>query len=262
MYYLKITLRQLLKHKFSALINIVGLTIGLTSAFLIYLWIQDEYAIDSFHEKDDRLYQVMAIESYADGKTVSKGTPGLLGDALKADFPDIQYAATTTWIRPNLLSYENTFLREEGYHAGKDFFNIFTYPLLIGNPNTVLNDRASICISRDLAHKFFGNIEDAIGKTIRLGDTQNYTVSGVFENINKKSTYVFDYVLPLQAFLDEAAWASIWSNSGPPTYVVLRDGASPQETTEKIANYVMSKAAGSNMELFLNCHCVTIYRKR
>ncbi|MEO0341198.1 MAG: ABC transporter permease, partial [Bacteroidota bacterium] len=142
-------------------------------------------------------------------------------------------------------------LREEGYHAGKDFFNIFTYPLLIGDANTVLNDRASICISRNLATKLFEDIEDAIGKTIRIGDTENYTVSGVFENINEKSTYAFDYVLPLQAFLDEAAWARIWSNSGPPTYVVLRNGASPQETSKKIADYVKSKAAGSNMELFL-----------
>ena len=251
MYHLKITLRRFLKHKFSSPINIIGLTIGLTSAFFIYLWVQDEFSIDKFHEKDDRLYQVMALQSYAGGKSVSDGTPGPLGEALKNDFPDIQYAATTTWIFTGLLSHENTTLREDGYHVGKDFFNLFTYPLLIGDPNTVLNEPTSICISRDLANKFFGSIENAVGKTIRLGDALNYTVSGVFENINKKSTYIFDFVLPFQDFLDRTAWANIWSNSGPPTYVILQEGAKPEAVSEKISDYIKSKVADSEMELFL-----------
>ncbi len=251
MYHLKITLRQLIKHKFSSLINIIGLTIGLTSAFFIYLWVQDEFSIDQFHEKNDRLYQVLSLQTYSNGKSVSNGTPGLLGQSLKTDFPDIQYSATTTWVYSELLSYENTFLREQGYHVGKDFFNIFTYPLLIGDPNTVLNERASICISRDLANKFFGSIEKAVGKNIRLGDAVNFTVSGVFENINSKSTYIFDFVLPLQDFLDQAPWANIWSNTGPPTYVVLQDGVSPQAVTEKISGYIKTKTTDSNTELFL-----------
>ena len=251
MYFLKITIRQLLKHKFSTSLNIIGLTIGLTSAFFIYLWVQDEFSVDQFHAKDDRLYQVLTLQTYAGGKSVSDGTPGLLGAALKTDFPEIEYAATTTWINSYLLSYENTFLRKEGYHVGEDFFNIFTYPLVLGDPNAVLKEPASICISRDLANQFFGNMENAIGKTIRLGDAQNFSVSGVFENINKKSTYIFDFVLPLQNFLDQAPWASIWSNSGPPTYVVLKEGADPQAITKKISGYVESKVANSNMELFL-----------
>ncbi len=251
MYSLKITLRQIFKHKFSSVINIIGLTLGLSCAFFIYLWVQDEYAVDKFHENDDQLYQVMAIETYANGKSVSNSTPGLLAEALKTDFPDIRYAAATTWIFSGLLSYENINLREEGYHVGADFFNIFTYPLLIGDPNTVLNDNNSICISRDLANKFFGGVEDAVGKTIQLGGDLNYTVSGVFENITDKSTYVFDFVLPYQVFLDQNPWASVWSNSGPPTYVVLEDNAEEQATTEKISEYVQSKAADSSVELFL-----------
>ena len=251
MYFLKITLRNLLRRQFSSLINVIGLTLGLTSAFFIYLWIQDEFSIDKFHENDDRLHQVMALETYANGESVSSYTPGLLGESLKVDFPDIRYSATTTWILPALLSYENTFLTENGYHVGKDFFNIFTYPLIIGDPNTVLNDKASICISRDLANKFFGSVENAIGKIIRYEEDRNFTVSGVFENINHKSTYIFDFVLPLQDFLDRAMWANDWANNGPPTYVLLEEGVNPQTTSEKIAGYVKSKVADSNQELFL-----------
>ncbi len=247
----KLAIRNFQKHRTQFVINLIGLTTGLTSALFIYLWVQDEYTIDKFHEKDDRLYQVMGIQTYSGEKSVTGDTPALLGDALKADFPDIQYAATTTWILPTLLSYENTNLREDGYHVGKDFFNIFSYPLLIGDPNTVLNDRSSICISRDLANKFFGGIENAVGKTIQYGGTLDFTVSGVFENINNKSTYVFDFVLPLQDFLDRTAWANEWANSGPLTYIVLQDGAKPEATSGKIARYVTTKVAESNIELFL-----------
>ncbi|MEM1325740.1 MAG: ABC transporter permease [Bacteroidota bacterium] len=251
MYFLRITLRNFLKQKFSSIINIVGLTVGLTCAFFIYLWVQDEYSVDKFHDKDDRLYQVMTLQKYPSGLSVSDGTPGLLGEALTTDFPDIKYAATTSWIFPSLLSYDNTFLRKDGYHVGKDFFNMFSYPLLIGDPNMVLDDPTSICISRDLANNFFGSIDNAMGKVIRYGEDRNFTVSGVFENISNKSTYIFDFVLPLQDFLDEAVWPTIWSNSGPPTYVVLQEGADAESTTEKIAGYVKSKVADSNQTLFL-----------
>lgn len=250
-YYLKITLRNFLRQKSSSLINLIGLATGLTSAFFIYLWVQDEFSIDTFHEKDERLYQVMGIQTFANEKSASNATPGMLGESLKADFPGIQYSATTTWINPVLLSYENNFLRENGYHVGKDFFNIFTYPLLLGDPNTVLEATTSICISRDLAVKFFGSIENAMGKTIRYNDYQDFIVSGVFENINDKSTSIFDFVLPLQDFLDQVEWATQWENTGLNTYVVLQEGVSPQATTENISGYIKTKVEDSDMELFL-----------
>lgn len=251
MYYLKITLRNFFRHKSSSIINLIGLTTGLTCAFFIYLWVQDEYSIDKFHEKDDRLYQVMGSQIFAGEKSVSNATPGLLGESLKADFPDIRYSATTTWIRPALLSYDNNFRSENGYHVGKDFFNIFTYPLIIGDPNTVLNDQASICISRDLATQFFGSAENAMGQTIRYNENQNFIVSGIFEDISGKSTYVFDFVLPLQDFLNQAEWATQWENSGPNTYVILQDGADAKATSEKILGYIKTKTASSHLELFL-----------
>ncbi|MEM6696784.1 MAG: ABC transporter permease [Bacteroidota bacterium] len=250
-YQIKQSFRVLYRQKFFTFINLAGLTTAMATVLLIFLWVQDEFTIDKFHEKDDRLYQVMAMQSYPSGNAVSLSTPGLLGETIKKDFPDIQYSVTTTWIHSVLLSHENTFLREEGYHAGKDFFQIFTYPLLAGDPNTVLVDPTSICISRDLANKLFGDVENAMGKSIRYAEDRNFTVSGVFENINEKSTYQFDFVLPLQDFLDRATWATNWANTGPPTYVVLQEGTNAQATSKKIAGYLKTKVADSNQELFL-----------
>ena len=250
-YNFKLAIRNFQRHRTQFFINLIGLTTGLTCAFLIYLWVQDEYSIDKFHENDDQLYQVMKMEVYNNEKTISPATPGLLGESLRADFPEVKYSAATTWIRPTLLSYENTFVREKGYHAGKDFFNIFSYPLLIGDRNTVLKDRTSICISRKLATIFYGSVENAIGQTLQYGEEQQFTVTGVFENISKNSTYVFDYVLPLQDFLDQASWANDWANTGPPTYVVLQEGTDPQVTSNKITDYLKTKVAESKTDLFL-----------
>jgi len=229
----------------------VGLTTGLTCAFFIYLWVQDEFEINKFHEKDDRLYRVMEFQTYSNETFAANSTPGILGENLKIDFPDIQYAATTTWINPALLAHEDTYFKENGYHVGEDFFNIFTYPLISGDPNTAIKDKTSICISRALANKFFGSVDAAMGKIIRYDGDRNFTVSGVFEDINPKSTHIFDFVLPLEDFLDQNEWAKQWGNNGPHTYVILQEGANSDDLTSKIAGYIKTKQEDSHIDLFL-----------
>lgn len=250
-YYLRITLRNFLRHKVSSLINLVGLTTGLTCAFFIYLWVQDEFSINKFHEKDDRLFRVMEFQTYSNETFATNSTPGILGQNLKLDFPDIKYAATTTWINPALLSHENTYFRQDGYHVGEDFFNIFSYPLIAGDPDNALKDKTSICISEEVANKFFGSVENAMGKTIRYEDTRDFIVSGVFENITSKSTYVFDWVIPLQDWLDRNEWANDWGNNGPHTFVILQEGVDAESVTENIAGYIKTKEDYSNVDLFL-----------
>lgn len=253
-YYLKITLRNFFRHKVSSLVNLIGLTTGLTCAFFIYLWVQDEMSVNKFHEKDDRLFRVMEFQTYSNEMFATNSTPGILAENLKIDFPDIKYAATTTWIGKNLLSYNNDkYFKEEGFHVGEDYFNIFSYPLLVGNPDDVLKDKSSICISRNLAEKFFGDVESAVGKTLRYENDRDFIITGVFENIPNNSTYIFDFVLPFEDFKDENGWVKSWGNNGPHTYVILKEGAEQQSVTEKISGYVKSKNedGDSNVDLFL-----------
>jgi predicted permease len=253
-YYLKITLRNFFRHKVSSLVNLIGLTTGLTCAFFIYLWVQDEMSVNKFHEKDDRLFRVMEFQTYSNEMFATNSTPGILAENLKIDFPDIKYAATTTWVGKLLLSYNGEkYFKEEGFHVGEDYFNIFSYPLLVGNPDDVLKDKTSICISRDLANKFFGDVEAAIGKTLRFEDARDFIVTGVFENIPKNSTYRFDFVLPFEDYKDQNEWVKSWGNNGPHTYVILEEGADPEAVTEKISGYVKSKNedGDSHVDLFL-----------
>ncbi|MEO9870885.1 ABC transporter permease [Ekhidna sp.] len=252
-YYLRITLRNFLRHRVSSFVNLIGLTTGLTCAFFIYLWVQDEVSVNKFHEKDDRLYRVMEFQAYSNETFATNSTPGILAENLKIDFPDIKYAATTTWINKSLLSYnDDKYFKEDGYHVGEDYFNIFSYPLLAGNPDDVLKDKNSICISRDLAMKFFGEIDEAIGKTLRYEDDRDFIVSGVFENISKKSSYIFDFVVPFEDYKDDNDWVTHWGNNGPHTFIILEDGVEAEAVTEKIAGYIKLKDEETqNVELFL-----------
>lgn len=252
-YFFKITFRNFLRHRFSTGINLIGLTTGLACALFIFLWVQDELSVNKFHKEDDRLYRVMEFQTYSNERFATNSTPGILGENLKLDIPEIRYSATTTWVGKSLLAYEDKFLKEDGFHVGEDYFNIFSYPLLEGNPDEVLKDKSSIVISRDLAEKLFGDVPSALGKILRHEDQRNFTVTGVFENIPQNSTYRFDFVLPFEDYKQDNDWVKSWGNNGPHTYVRLADEANWEAVSSKIRWYVREKNTEdeSNVELFL-----------
>ncbi|MEM9324373.1 MAG: ABC transporter permease [Bacteroidota bacterium] len=250
-HYLKTAFRNFLRHRVSFIINLVGLTTGLSCALFIFLWVADELSFDKFHEKDDRLFRVMEFQTYSDYLGTTLSTPGILAENLKVDYPEIQYAATTTWINANQFSYEDKLFKEDGWHAGEDFFNIFSFPLLIGDPDQVLRDKTSVCISRDMALRFFGSPAEAMGKTLRYLQDRPLQVTGVFENIPANSTYVFDFVIPFEDYKERNSWVESWGNNGPRTFVILAEGARSEDVTAKIATYVAERSENSNVELFL-----------
>jgi len=250
-YYLKITFRNLLRHKFSSAINLIGLTTGLVCTLFIYLWVQDELHVSKFHEKDDRLFKVMEYQTYSDHIATYSSTPGILGENLKVDFPDIEYAATTAWVSPYLLSYDDKFFKEDGFHVGEDFFNIFSFNLIYGSPDEVLKDKTSICLSKSLAIKIFGGTEAAVGKSVRFEEDRSFIVSGIFEDTPDQSLFDFDFVLSFEDFKDDNEWVLSWGNNGPRTYAVLKEGADASQVTEKIKGYVKTKEDESNVDLFL-----------
>ncbi len=250
-HYFKSAFRNFLRHRVSFIINIVGLTTGLACALFIFLWVADELAVDKFHAKDDRLFRVKEYQTYSDYVGTTNSTPGILAENLKLDYPEIEYAAVTTWVSDDQFSYEDKFFKEEGWHVGEDFFNIFSFPLLIGNPDDVLKDKTAVCISRDMAERFFGSPEEAFGKTLRYVQDRPLQVTGVFENIPPNSTYVFDFVINFEDYKERNSWVNEWGNNGPSTFVVLAEGADPAEVTTKIAGYIAERNEDSNVELFL-----------
>ena len=248
---LLLSLRSFKKYRNSFFINLIGLSTGLACTMLIYLWVNDELNVDKFHEKDNRLYQVMEHQQYAEEIMTTISTPGILSEALVEEFPEFEHAATTAWISSNTLSVEDLNIKAEGHHVGKDYFNIFSYRLIEGHPDHVLEDKNSIVISEELAHRLFNTTENVIGRQVEYQHEKSFQVSGVFENVPAGSSHQFDYALSFEQFKDENKWVLEWGNNGPRTYATLREGSDPELVSKKIADFIKSKDEQSNVTLFL-----------
>jgi putative ABC transport system permease protein len=240
-HYFTIIYRNLIRAKGYFAINLIGLTAGLACSLFIFLWAHDEWSINKFHEKDDRLFQVLENQKYSDGILTTTSTPGLLAEAFKAEMPEVEFAATTTWVNSSTLSIGDLNIKAEGFYVSSDFFNVFTFPLLQGTPGQVLNDKLAIVISKSLAEKLFGTSDGAVGKTLDIQHETTFMVSGVFADVPAQSSLKFDFVVNLEEFKERNSWLSNWTNNGPPTYIVLKQGVDAMEFEEKIKDFLKTK---------------------
>jgi len=236
--YLLIAIRNLKKNRVFSFINILGLALGMACSLLILLWVQDEKAVDAFHQNKDRLYSIFERQYYDKKIDAFHGTPGLMPDEIKRVLPDVEYASGFAWPYKNTFQAGDKIQKEDGNRAGADFFKIFSYPLLQGNAATALNSPVNIVISRKMANDFFGGPQAAIGKTIRYENRKDFTVSAVFENLPQHASEKFDYLINWQFFIEENGWLKDWSNNGPRTFIVLKAGTDPVAFEKKITHFL------------------------
>jgi ABC-type antimicrobial peptide transport system permease subunit len=236
--YLKTAFRNLWKNKAFSFINIMGLALGLACSLLIMLWVSDEYKVDAFHKNGSRLYSVFERQ-FRDGEVNAfHGGPGIMADEMKKVLPEVQYATNYAWNELTTFESHNKIIKKSGNHAGQDFFKIFTYPLLEGNAATALQTPLDIAISKKMAEEFFGSPAQAIGKTIRYDNKKDLKITAVFDNVPQHSTAQFDYILNWQSFLQRNNWATDWTNNGPATYIVLREGTDAKAFEKKISRFL------------------------
>lgn len=250
-HYLLLIYRNFLRAKSYFLINLIGLSTGLACTLFIYLWVRDELRMNTFHDKNARLFQVMEHQKYADEIMTTSSTPGILAETLNEEFPEVEFAATTAWVNKYTLSIKDHNVKADGFHVGKDFFQIFSFNLLEGDAAQVLQDKFAIVISRDLAKKLFGSEQNVVGKMVELQHETTFHVTGVFEGTPAASSLQFDFVMSFEQFKDDNKWVLEWGNNGPATYITLQEGADPKAFEAKISNYIKGKDEQSNVTLFL-----------
>jgi putative ABC transport system permease protein len=250
-HYLILFYRNFLRSRSYFLINIGGLATGLACTLFIFLWVRDEYRIDQFHANDRNLYQMMEHQKYSDHIMTTSSTPGILAENLTQEFPEVKYAAATTWVNSSTLSVKDHNVKAKGFHVGKDFFNIFSYKLVQGRPESVLSDKLSIVISRSLAQRIFGTEANVVGRMVDLQHKKALQVTGVFEDLPPNSSLQFEFVLSFEAFKDENEWVLEWGNNGPSTYIVLHDGTDAAAFEKKVAGYIKTKNEESLVTLFI-----------
>ena len=253
--YFKIAWRNIFRNKTFSVINISGLAIGMASAMLILLWVQNELSYDNFYKNNNRLYQAWCRTKGNNGINADNITPKILAPTLKQDYPEIEKATRVNWNTSILFTTGEKKLTVTGTMVDPDFLTMFSFPFLEGNMNAALNNPNDIVITQKLAKKLFGN-EDAMGKSIRLENKYNCIVSGIMKDLPNNTQFGFEYLLPwsyLQATKqDDYNSDSSWTNFGTYIYVLLKPNTNLASVNAKIKNVIIKHSpAEVATELFL-----------
>jgi len=237
--YFRIAWRNLINNKIHSLINIAGLSVGLACSLLILLWVQNELSVDKFHKNDGRLYKVYEREYYKDHIDGNYDTPGLLAEELKKKIPEVEDAVMLQEENDlTALQAGDKVLKVEGTAASAGLFTMFSYPLLQGSPATALSSIVNMAISEKTAINFFGSVQNAMGKTIRFNNKEDFKITAVFKNIAANASRKFDYVISWDALQKDQPWTASWTSSGPLTYILLRPGANAASVDKKLAHFL------------------------
>jgi putative ABC transport system permease protein len=250
--YFKIAFRNIFRNKLSSTVNILGLTFGMGSALLIFLWVNDEIQVDKFHSNVHNLYQVLENQEYGDGRLYTfRATPGPMAPFIKEKFPEIELAARYTWQVGSLFRVGDKSFNENGRWVDQDFLQMFSFPMLAGDATTALKEKNTIVLTEKLAKKYFGD-EDPIGKMITLNTTDVCQVTGVLADIPRNSSLQFDYLLPFVQFFDvNKSWIEQWGNNNIRTYLKLAEGVDLVNFDKKFRHEIKEHNPGTNVELFV-----------
>lgn len=240
--YFKIALRNLQKNSVYSFINIAGLSIGIASSMLILLWVADEYAFDHFHENYDRIYKVYKSETWAQGIGTGPSMPYPLKEAIKDKSSQVKHIVMTNWGEGNMLQVGEKRLNKFGLSASEDFFKIFSFNMVKGDPNTALKEPNSIVITESTAKAFF-NDQDPINQLIKIDNSQELKVTGVIKDVPRQSSFQFDYVLPFSYYESTQPWIrnnarNNWNNNSFLMYVELHPGGTEADVTSSIKDLV------------------------
>ena len=231
--FFKIAFRNLLRNKGFSAINITGLAVGMASAILILLWIQNEVSYDQFHEKKDRIYEAWNRARF-DGKLMCwNTTPKILARTLEHDLPEVERAVRVHWNREFLFSIGEKRIIKTGNMVDTGFLQVFSFPMLKGNPSTALNDMHSIVLTEACAKSFFGN-QEAMGKILKVENQDNFTVTGIVKDLPNNTRFKFDYLLPWSYLTYRKEDDSSWGNNSTRTYVLLKQNARYASVEPKI----------------------------
>jgi putative ABC transport system permease protein len=249
--FLKITIRSIRRNKTFSSINIIGLAVGMASAMLILLWIQNEVSFDRFYTKTDRI--VLAYSRDMNNGTIGvwNNTPGLMAPELKKDYPEVEDAARFEQVNFLLTAGENH-INSQGSFADSTFLSMLDFPVLHGSAKTSLMNPHDIVLTASLATRLFGN-DNVIGKTVRIDTSDYFTVAAVLKDLPANTGFTYEYILPW-SYREKLGWdkGQTWSYTNANTYVLLKSAASKQAFDRKIKYIVQShikEGAGSTREV-------------
>jgi putative ABC transport system permease protein len=242
--YIKIALRNIWRHSFFSSINIIGLTVGMTAFFLIFLYINFELSYDSFHLKANRIYRIVCDLKTPTENLTWNGPSWAVAPHLKNEFPDIESSVRITTESLLLRRGNIKFQEDNSLFADSAFFHVFDFKLLEGDPQTALKEPLSIVLSETTAKKYFGNT-DPVGQTLLLTDGSfNVTVKGVMKDIPENSQIKADLLVSMNTLTQKlypkqlANIDNQWGNYGNYSYLLLKPGVNAKALLAKIPAFL------------------------
>ena len=243
--YFRVAFRNLWKHKTNTVINIFGLTIGISCCLLIGLYIQHEVSYDNFQQKGDRTVRMIMEYSFS-GEATSKGnfTSTKVAPVFKRTFPEVE-SAVRMFQYDRVVQYGDKMIDEENFmFADSTFFDVFSFQLLEGSREQALSGPDKIVLTTSTAKKYFGN-EPAVGKILKIGaDAQPYQVTGVMKDCPANSQIKFDFLASfssLRVNQEETYW-----NANYTTYLLLNKQSSIASLQQKIEPFMKKEMEGQN----------------
>lgn len=241
--YFTVALRNLLRQKGSAVLNISGLTLGITASIILFLLLQHLKSFDTFQSKYDRIYRVVTSSDGNDGKQYTSGIPSVLPPAFRLDFPEAeevvftQYNSNALILVPQKNGESKKFQEEAGVvYTESNFFKIFDGTILIGDATKSLDEPNEAIISRKLAKKYFDR-EDVVGEVIKYGE-QEYKIGAVMADPPTNTDFPFTLMLSYETIrkeIEEHGWNSIWSDEQ--CYFLLKEGESIASVENRMADF-------------------------
>jgi putative ABC transport system permease protein len=244
--YLLTALRHLTRNKIYSFVNIAGLSTGLAAAMLILLYVKDESSYDQFHAQKANIYRLVRGMRNPDGSTAGgDGYTGLVqGPRFAANIPEVK---GFVHILNNYqdIKHDNEIRSQQILLVDPDFFSVFSFPMLQGNPRTALSQPHAIVITEDMAHREFGTI-DALNKTLNIKTGQGfhpYTITGIAKNCPQNSSIKFEALSLLDAHAPQfAEWNNNWLGGIDNTFLVLAAGADPRRVEGQMKTVFESEA--------------------
>lgn len=254
--FLKTAIRNLIRNKTFSFINIIGLAIGLAASIIIAMWVFDELSYDKFHEHSDNIYRVERDIVFQGQAYVVPVTGAVYGSTILKDYPEV---IDMVRVDPATLSIEDknkTRYNEMVMYVDTGFFNVFTFPLAKGDPETALKEPRSLILSQPAALKFFGD-EDPINQVLRVdwdGEMVSYKITGVFEKLPANKHFQFDMISSFSTLEESYGEERLntWVSNYLYTYVLLKEGTDKNVLERKFDQLVKDKILPEFRSFFKN----------
>jgi putative ABC transport system permease protein len=247
--YIKTAVRSLMKNKGFTAINVLGLALGLATCLLIVFYVFDELSYDRYNVNADRIYRINEAIRFGGIANDYAVSPPPLAAAMKADYPEVEQIVRFRSQGGFQVRKGNQEISEMAMiYTDPSIFQVFTLPMIAGNPTNALKEPHTVVITERTALKYF-NTTNAVGKIFTFNDTAQYKVTGVIQNVPKQSHFNYDFFLSMSSLPESRT--TVWFSSNFNTYILLRRGADSKAFEAKFPAFFRNHA-GPQLESILH----------